>query len=235
MAGRVIESEEYRNRGGVFEDRADAGRLLGEMLAPEYERLPRGLVLAIPSGGIPVGLEVCRRLDLPLDVVIARKLQIPGNTEAGFGAMVLGGELHLNESLLSRLGLGQEQIDAERRGVEAELVRRNELLRGGRPPPEVKGRAVIVVDDGLASGYTMQAAVRDLRSRGARNVIVATPTAPLETARRLAGIVDAVYCLNIQDYYPFSVASAYRQWRDITREEAAAMLNDAGLLAGGRS
>lgn len=235
MAGRIFESQEYRNRTGVFSDRVDAGRVLGEMLAPDYEALPGGLVLAIPSGGAPVGLEVCRRLGLPMDLVIARKLQIPGNTEAGFGAMALGGEVHLNEPLLSRMGLSPEDIEAERRKVEAELARRNELLRDGRPPPDVRERTAIVVDDGLASGYTMQAAVRDLRSRGAAGIVVAVPTAPQETARRLASIADAVYCVNMQDYYPFAVASAYREWRDLNSGEVADMLRQAGLLQGGRS
>lgn len=234
MAGRIFESEEYRNRVGAFADRVDAGRMLGEMLAPEYEALPGGLVLAIPSGGVPVGLEVGRRLRLPMDLVIARKLQIPGDTEAGFGAMALGGEAHLNEPMVARLGLTQEEIDAERRTVEAELARRNELLRAGKPSPDVRERTAIVVDDGLATGYTMQAALRDLRSRGAAGIIVAVPTAPVETARRLAGMADAVYCLSIQDYYPFAVASAYRDWRDLTREEVAGMLRLAGFRPGGR-
>ncbi|EMG38515.1 putative phosphoribosyltransferase [Desulfocurvibacter africanus PCS] len=233
MSGRFFESEEYRNRDRVFADRAEAGQMLAEMLASEYEGLPGGLVLAIPSGGVPVALEVSRRLRLPLDLIIARKLQIPGNTEAGFGAMAMRGEVLLNEPLVSSLGLTKTEIEAERGRVEDELVQRNALLRGGRPLPDMLGRTAIIVDDGLASGYTMQAAVRDLRARSAAGVIVAVPTAPLETARRMADISDAVYCISIQDYYPFAVASAYRDWRDLSREEVADMLRQAGYLTGG--
>jgi predicted phosphoribosyltransferase len=235
MSGRFFESEEYRNRDRVFADRAEAGQMLAEMLASEYEGLPGGLVLAIPSGGVPVALEVSRRLRLPLDLIIARKLQIPGNTEAGFGAMAMGGEVLLNEPLVSSLGLTKAEIEAERGRVEDELVQRNALLRGGRPLPDLHGRTAIIVDDGLASGYTMQAAVRDLRARSVAGIIVAVPTAPLETARRMADISDAVYCISIQDYYPFAVASAYRNWRDLSREEAAEMLGQAKCqMVGGK-
>ncbi|EGJ50954.1 phosphoribosyltransferase [Desulfocurvibacter africanus] len=232
MSGRFFESEGYRNRDRVFADRAEAGQMLAEMLAPEYVGLPGGLVLAIPSGGVPVALEVCRRLRLPLDLIIARKLQIPGNTEAGFGAMAMGGEVLLNEPLVSSLGLTKAQIEAEQGRVEAELAERNALLRGGRPLPDMYGRTAIIVDDGLASGYTMQAAVRDLRARGAAGITVAVPTAPLETARRMADISDAVYCISIQDYYPFAVASAYRNWRDLSREEVADMLGQTKCQMG---
>jgi predicted phosphoribosyltransferase len=226
MSERIIEKAAYRNRSGLFTDRFQAGSELAELLAPDLAGLEQGLVLAIPSGGVPIGLQLSRRLDLPLDVFIVRKPQIPGNTEAGFGAVTLDGDVLLNQELLSRLGLGQKEIQAEIARVTRELQERNRVFRGGKPHPDVCGKTVILADDGLASGYTMLAAAKAVRSRQASRVIVAVPTAPLSSVQRALEVADAVYSLHIQDRGgSFAVASAYTGWRDLSREEVAAMLD----------
>ena len=226
MSERIIEKAAYRNRSRLFADRLQAGSELAELLAPDLASLEQGLVLAIPSGGVPIGLQLSRRLDLPLDVFIVRKPQIPGNTEAGFGAVTLDGDVLLNQELLSRLGLSQKEIQAEIARVTRELQERNRVFRGGKPHPDVSGKTVILADDGLASGYTMLAAAKAVRSRQASRVIVAVPTAPLSSVQRALEVADAVYSLHIQDRGgSFAVASAYTGWRDLSREEVAAMLD----------
>lgn len=218
------EIEEFRNRHDVFADRHDAGRKLADMLAGDFGTKSDLLVLAIPSGGVPVGLEVAGRLGCDFDCLIVRKLQIPGNTEAGFGAMSLDGKVYFNEQMLGWLNLDERQIEEEIGVVNRELEIRNALFRQGRPFPEVEGMTVLLVDDGLASGYTMLTAAGTLREKGAAGIVVAIPTAPLSSIERLAHEVDDIYCLQVQDFTPFAVANAYRHWRDLSREEVAEML-----------
>jgi len=214
------------NRTQVFQDRFEAGRLLGEFMASEYEGQAMGFVLAIPAGGVPIGIELSRRLGLPFDCLIVRKIQIPGNTEAGFGALASGGQVFLNQELISSLRLSQDQIDAQTRKVQEELSVRERLFRKGKPQADLSEMRVIVTDDGLASGFTMLAAIDAVRRRGAREVIVAVPTAPVQSIRRVEGKADAVYSLHVQQGGPFAVANAYRQWHDLSREEVVQLLED---------
>ena len=224
--GELFENRELRNHTYVFKDRTHAGRLLARMISPFVP--PDSLVLAIPAGGIPVALEVARELKIPLDLMIVRKIQIPGNTEAGFGAVGPDGEVIFNEDLLGRLRLNREKIDAQvektRRGVEARIRQ----FRGERPFPEVRGRTLILVDDGLASGFTMGEAVRFLRRKQVGKILVAVPTAPKGTVDRLLPLVEEVHCLNVRTRYPFAVAEAYEDWYDLSDAEAL------GLLGGER-
>lgn len=219
------EIETFRNRHDVFADRHDAGRVLAAMLAEDFEAKSNLLVLAIPSGGVPVGLEVAGRLGCDFDFLIVRKLQIPGNTEAGFGAMSLDGKVYFNDEMLDWLNLDERQIEEEIGIVNKELQIRNALFRQGKPFPEVEGMTVLLVDDGLASGYTMLTAADTLREKGAARIVVAIPTAPLSSIERLADEVDDIYCLQVQDFTPFAVANAYRHWRDLSREEVVEMLD----------
>jgi len=220
--GQLFEDPALRNRTYIFKDRTDAGRLLGKRISPFVT--PDSLVLAIPAGGIPVALEVARELKLPLDLMIVRKIQIPGNAEAGFGAVGPDGEVSFNEDLLSRLRLSkeevEEQVERTRKGVEARVRK----FRGGRPFPAVRGRTLILVDDGLASGFTMGEAVRFLRRRQAGKIIVAVPTAPRGTVDRLLPLVDEIHCLNVRARYPFAVAEAYQDWYDLSDAEALRLL-----------
>ena len=220
--GELFEDRALHNRTYVFKDRTDAGRLLAKRISPFVT--PDSLVLAIPAGGIPVALEVARELKLPQDLMIVRKIQIPGNTEAGFGAVGPDGEVIFNEDLLRGLRLNKEEIEEQvertRKGVEARVRQ----FRGMRPFPEVAGRTVILIDVGLASGSTMGEAVRFLRRKQAGKILVAVPTAPRSTIDRLLPLVEEIHCLNVRNSYPFAVAEAYRSWYDLSDREALDLL-----------
>jgi len=218
----LIEDKTLRNRTGVFADRFEAGRLLARKL--ERFRGSKPLVLAIPSGGVPVGSEISRELDLDLDLLIVRKVQIPWDTEAGFGAVNMDGDFLVNEGLLMSLHLSEEEVEEQVAKTRATIARRDEKFRGGRPFPVVAGRPVMLVDDGLASGYTMRVAIAFLKKRNPSAIIVAVPTGCGATVRELLPEVDTLCCLNIRDSYPFAVASAYRRWRDLTDRDVLDLL-----------
>jgi putative phosphoribosyl transferase len=204
----------------IFEDRRDAGRRLAESLLLYRHN---AIVLAIPRGGVPVGYEVSQRLDVPLDLIIPRKLPIPSDPEAGFGAVAPDGTVVLNEKLMGYLGLSAEDIGVIVRDVLGEVRRRIREYRGDRPLPRLTGRNVIVVDDGLASGYTMIAAVRAIKKERPRRVIVAVPCSPRTSVERLEKEADEVACLAIQEYGPFAVASYYEEFPDLSDEEVKSL------------
>lgn len=230
MAAIIIEDPKLRNRTLVFEDRDDAGLHLARAL--ERFRGKDAIVLAIPSGGVPVGIAVSSQLRLPFDLLIIRKIPIPGNTESGFGAVSLEGDMLLNEAMVGVLGLSRAQIAELAGPVKKELETRNRVFRGSRPWPDLKGRIVILVDDGLASGYTMMAAVRAVQRREPSQVVVAVPTASASTIKLLAPEVDMIVCPNVRSGYSFAVADAYRNWYDLERAEVIGLLKAHGLLAG---
>jgi putative phosphoribosyl transferase len=155
--GKLLDDPVLRNRTYVFADRAAAGKRLAQMLR-DYQGKPLRL-FAIPAGGVPVAAEIARALKVPLDLVIVRKIQLPWTTEAGFGALDPDGTPLFNEALLDRMTLSPQQIAGQVAKTVANLKEREEHLRGGRPYPDLAGATTIIVDDGLASGYTMQAAV----------------------------------------------------------------------------
>jgi len=171
-----------------------------------------------------VGLAVSSHLGLPFDLLIVRKIPIPGNPEAGFGALSLEGDMVLNPILVRTLGLSAGEIEELARPVRDELAKRNRAFRGGRPWPELKGKEAILVDDGLASGYTMMAAARNVRKREPEKIVVAVPTASASTVKLLSLEVEVIVCPNIRSGYSFAVADAYRRWRDLTGEEVMGML-----------
>ena len=176
-----------------FADRADAGRRLAERLGA-YAGRDDVIVLGLPRGGVPVAAEVARRLHAPLDVCVVRKLGVPGNEELALGAIAAGGVLVLNDRVVADLHLSDHAI-AEVAAVElAELHRREQAYRGERPPVDVAGRTVLVIDDGLATGATMRAAVRAVRMRAPARVVVAVPVAAAETCAALGPEVDEVVC-----------------------------------------
>jgi predicted phosphoribosyltransferase len=209
----LIEKEELRNRTRVFADRSDAGKQLEAMLRDHVS--PDALVLAIPSGGVPVGLAVAEPLALDFDLVLVRKVQIPWNTEAGFGAVNMDADLFMNEHLLSMLHLSSDQIERQVEITMATIEQRNRKFRRNRAFPDINDRQVIVVDDGLASGYTMRAAVAYLRKRKPGSITGAVPTGSADTVEMLRKEVDTICCLNIRESYPYAVASAYRNWHDL--------------------
>jgi len=182
------------------------------------------LVLAIPSGGIPLGLRISQHLDLPLDLVISRKIPIPSNPEAGFGALSFEGGLFLNEPLVRELRLTQEEIQKLSIPVSKEIQHRNVVFRGGRAFPDLGGRIVIMVDDGLASGYTMMASINFVRKRKPSRIVVAIPTAPESSIRLISTQVDEIICLNIRKGFFFAVADAYHYWHDLSEGEVMEFL-----------
>jgi putative phosphoribosyl transferase len=176
-----------------FADRADAGRRLAERLGA-YAGRDDVTVLGLPRGGVPVAAEVARTLPAPLDVCVVRKLGVPGDVELALGAIATGGVLVLNDRVVADLHLSDQAI-ADVAAVElAELRRREQAYRGERPPVDVAGRTVLVVDDGLATGATMRAAVRAVRLRAPARVVVAVPVAAAETCHALGPEVDDVVC-----------------------------------------
>jgi len=225
MKATVHDVENFRNRRHVFTDRFDAGETLGEMMKPAYGNAEGCLILAIPAGGVPVGIRLREILGLPLDLLIVRKLKIPGNPEAGFGAMTLDGSTFLNRQLLAALRLGPPEIEAEKRRVATDLKKRNAFLRKGRPFPDLAGKKIILVDDGLASGFTMLAAVDGVRKAKAAEVVVAVPTAPRSSIDRILPEVDGVYCPNIRTGPYFAVAEAYETWYDLSEREVSDLLS----------
>ncbi len=220
----IIEREELRNRAHVFRDRAHAGAVLAEMLAPGFDRRPRGLVLAIPAGGVPVAAPIAQRLALPLDLAVVSKITLPWTTESGYGAIAFDGSVHLNEALLRQIGLGQAEIDAGIARTREKVARRNASLRDNRSYAAVRGSDVVLVDDGLASGVTLRAAIAALRGSGAASISVAVPTAHESSAREIAESVEAFYCPNVRAGYRFAVADAYEEWSDVDEETARAII-----------
>lgn len=224
MKPRIREIEEFRDRRHVFVDRFEAGQILSLMLQSEHDRIEEGMILAIPSGGVPVGIKVRDSLALPLDLLIVRKLQIPGNTEAGFGAMTLDGTVFFNDALLAQLRLSPGEIEAEKKRVMVELEKRNAMFREGRPFPDLTGKRVILVDDGLASGFTMLASVHMAKKGNAREIVVAVPTGPKQSIDRILPVVNKIYCANIRTGLFFAVADAYRNWYDLSEKEVLNLL-----------
>jgi predicted phosphoribosyltransferase len=211
------EYTEFRNRVRVFKDRKDAGRLLGEMLA-KY-RDAGALIMALPSGGVPVGVEVAKALNAALDLLIVRKIQLPDNTEAGFGAISPDGEPIINESFLAMLSLSNKAIEAQISKAMESVKQRNSLFRKGMQYPSFKDKIVIIADDGLASGYTMLAAAKFVKRDKPQKVIVAVPTSSARAIDFILPEVDELFCANIRTGSYFAVAEAYRNWYDLTDEE----------------
>src|ERR1700716_1551400 len=178
---------------GLFRDRREAGQRLAAKLAT-YANRPDVVVLALPRGGVPVAYEVASVLGAPLDVFVVRKLGVPGQEELAMGAVATGGVRVLNDQYVSRLGIPDDLIDAVAARERQELARRERLYRSGRPPLDVRGRTAILVDDGLATGATMHAAIAALRQLNPARIVVAVPTASPEAYQGMRGGGDEVIC-----------------------------------------
>lgn len=218
----IVEDKNLKNKIGIFEDRLDAGKKLSSFLS-NYKNTG-SIVLAIPSGGVPVGKELKDSLSVEFELLIVRKIQVPWNPEAGFGAMNLDGDVILNETLLQYLEISENEIKAQIEKTRDILKKRNEFFRRNKPFPSLKNKIAIIVDDGLASGYTMLAGIEYVKKRKPQKIIVAVPTGSLRTVRRLSEVVDFIYCLNIRESYPYAVADAYKNWYDINDEEVLRIL-----------
>jgi predicted phosphoribosyltransferase len=184
-------------------------------------------VLGIPAGGAPVAAVIARILALPLDMAVVSKLTLPWNTEAGYGALAFDGTLRLNTALVTRAGLSDTDIEAGKARAQEKVARRVKLLRGDRPFPDLTRCSTILVDDGLASGFTLMVAIEALRHQKAKEIVVAVPTAQAESAARIASLVEALYCPNVRTDTGFAVADAYREWNDVAEGNVIALLTDS--------
>jgi predicted phosphoribosyltransferase len=201
----------------IFENRHDAGRQLAAELN-EYNG-QSVVVLAIPNGGVPVAVEVAGALKAKLELVICRKIPLPLTPEAGFGACADDGTIILNEEIAKRVGLSRQQIEYEATKVRAEIKRRCLLYEGDRPLVTVTGKIVIIIDDGLASGITMRAAVESVRRRRPREIVVAVPCASALAVKQVEKVADKVVTCTTGFMPIFAVADFYRQWYDLTDDE----------------
>jgi putative phosphoribosyl transferase len=216
----------YSEMTATFADRQEAGRLLGRALATYQGADP--IVLGLARGGVPVAKEVAQILGAPLDVLVVRKLSTPWRPELGIGALGEGGVRVLNQALIEAQGLDPDAVERIAATQEIELERRVKMYRSGKPRHPIAGRVVIVVDDGLATGFTARAAIEVLRRGGAASVVLAVPVAPVGTVEEMSKVADAVVCMEIPPGFA-SVGENYRDFHQTTDEEVAAMLNQVTL------
>jgi predicted phosphoribosyltransferase len=210
----------------LFHDRTDAGRRLAEKLSA-YANHHDLVVLALPRGGVPVAFEVARVLNAPLDVFLVRKLGVPGHEELAMGAIASGGIRVLNADVVSVLQISEEALDAVAAEEQRELERREQAYRDDRPPLDVHGRPVILVDDGLATGSTMRAAVAALHQCGPSRIVVAVPVGAPETCHELHQEADEVVCVQTPEPF-YAVGLWYEDFSQTTDEEVRDLLAQAG-------
>jgi predicted phosphoribosyltransferase len=215
----------------MFEDRIDAGRRLAGALLHLKDTRP--VVLALPRGGVPVAAEIARALSAPLDLVLVRKIGAPFQPELAIGAIAEAGageaaapELVTDPDLIRQLGVPEDYVEETRQEALVEIARRQDLYRGGRTPPDLAGRTVILVDDGIASGATMRAALRAVRRRKPGRLVLAVPVAPRDSLNELGKEADEILCLSVpRDFY--AVGQFYRDFRQTGDSEVTALLDSA--------
>lgn len=208
-----------------YEDRTQAGRMLADALQ-HYAGRSDLLILALPRGGVPVAFEVAKALDAPLDLLLVRKLGLPRHKELAMGAIASGGVRVLNEHLVERMGISEETIEKVAEEEGRELRRREQAYRGDWPAPEIRGRCVIVIDDGLATGSTMRAAVSALRTQQPSQIVVAVPVAPAETVTEFQREVDEIVCPATPEGF-MSIGQWYEDFPQTSDQEVRGLLNRA--------
>lgn len=217
LAENIVDLTELRDRVYVFRDRAHAGKVVAGMLEDYSDT--NAIVLGIPAGGLPVAAVIVEELKLSLDVAVVSKITLPWNTEAGYGAVAFDGTVRLNQRLVKGLNLSEGDIRQGMEKTSRKVAMRAKALRGERPFPDVSRGPVILVDDGLASGFTMVVGVEALRNAGARQIVVAVPTGHNNSVQMMADHVEKLYCANIRYGLSFAVADAYERWSDVSDED----------------
>ncbi len=209
----------------MFKDRREAGQQLAQELT-QYKNQEDLVVLGLPRGGVPVAYEVAEALNCPLDVFIVRKLGVPGQPELAMGAIASGDVQVLNENVVNRAGVSEQQIKKIAQKVKEELEKREEAYRGARPDINLKDKIVLLIDDGLATGASMRAAVSALKEHEPQKIVVAVPTAPKDTCGEFESMVDEVICL--RNPSPFwGVGGSYQNFSQTSNEEVRELLNQA--------
>lgn len=216
----------YRRVSGpfsAFQDRYEAGLKLVKALncGPQ----PNSFVLALPRGGVPVGEALADHLEAPLDLALVRKLPLPSSPEAGFGAVAIDGSRILNTRMVQHFHLSDSEIESITEQVTKEVQRRAREYRGTSHPPEVRGMDVYLVDDGLATGYSMMAAAKMVRKLQPNSITLCVPVSPDDTARAVTPYFDVIHCLIAQDFPPFAVASFYKRFPDMSDDEVREILS----------
>jgi putative phosphoribosyl transferase len=209
----------------VFQNRPEAGKRLAAALA-RYDGDPNLFVLALPRGGVPVAFEVARALRVPLDLFLVRKLGVPGHEELAMGAVATGGVRVLNDEVVNALNIPDHAIDLAVDAESRELERREAAYRGARPAPDVKDRTVILIDDGLATGATMRAAVMALRQQAPRRIVIGVPVASPEVCEQFRAEVDDIVCVSTPDPF-YAVGYWYQDFAQTTDEEVRELLSQA--------
>lgn len=225
----MIDEPSFRNRKHVFWDRVQAAEVMAEKL--RCYGVSETRVLAIPSGGIPIACTISEKLGCPMDLVLVRKIPLPWNPEAGFGAITADGAMVSNDDLVRALGLSQEEIAALASKVLLIIRDRAKKFRSAAASVPLRDKIVIVTDDGLASGYTMLAAIKSVRKGQPKQVVVAVPTASTSALHLVAPLADRVVCLNIRDEVVYAVADAYQNWHDLSDEEVLTYLKQSKRYA----
>lgn len=208
-----------------FHDRIDAGRQLAKALA-HYRNQPNVILLALPRGGVPVAYEISQELNLPLDLILVRKLGLPGHEELAMGAIANGNIQVLNDDVVQGLQIPESVIAKVARAEHAELERRNKAYRQGNPPPKIAGKTVILVDDGCATGSNMQAAIQAAYKQHAGHVVVAVPVASDSAYAALQELADDVVCLDIPEPF-YGVGAFYRNFSQTSDSEVKTLLKKA--------
>lgn len=206
----------------LFTDRFHAGQLLADRLA-KYSQDPSIIVLGLPRGGVPVAYQIAIRLKVPLDVFLVRKLGVPGHEELAMGAIAAGGICIFNDSIVNSFDIPQEVIEAVKATEQAELMRRMTLYRNDKPPLDVTDKKVILVDDGLATGATMKAAVKALKLMQPRRIIIAVPVAAFDTYKEFQPLVDEIVCLALPTLF-YGVGMWYKDFAQTSDQEVIALL-----------
>jgi putative phosphoribosyl transferase len=227
-------SDEGRSpqEGAVFKDRRDAGRQLGRRLSGYAARRP--VVVALPRGGVPVAAEIAQRLGAPLDVLVVRKIGLPWQPELAIGAVAEGNVCIVNGALIEETGVSGDELVEVIGRERVELERRVRAYRGERSPIRLDGRVVILVDDGLATGYTARAAIKQIRRRGASRVVLAVPVAPEDSVATMGRVADEFVVLQTPAWF-LSIGEHYEDFRQTSDEDVVALLQQAATRAASRA
>lgn len=213
-------------RDTLFRNRMEAGRILADQLS-KYVNRPDVLVLGLPRGGVPVAFQVAKALHVPLDVLVVRKLGMPGEPELAIGAIASGGVRVINDEVVQAYGISSQVIDRVATSELQELLRRERLYRGGEPLPDVRGRTIILVDDGIATGSTMRAAILALRRQQCARIVVAVPVAAAATCDDLRTMVDDLVCVMTPEFF-LGIGQWYEDFSQTSDDEVRMLIERAG-------